>query len=117
MGEQVDPPDLKSGSRKGVLVRAQLGRPEHGEVGEWFIPAVLKTAVSAMAPSVQIRPSPPINNMLTVAYQLKAPSCEEGEGSATLLGHPIRLGGEVVITLPCHGRVASSILVRAAKYK
>ena len=31
-----------------------------GEVGEWFIPEVLKTSAPVMGPSVRIRP-PPLN--------------------------------------------------------
>ena len=44
------------GSNPSLAAKSSLKKI--GEVGEWFIPEVLKTSVPVMGPSVRIRPSP-----------------------------------------------------------
>ena len=44
------------GSNPSLAAKSSLKKI--GEVGEWFIPEVLKTSAPVMGPSVRIRPSP-----------------------------------------------------------
>lgn len=82
MGEQVDPPDLKSGSRKGVLVRVQLGRPQHMESIRLDEDTALKAAGCKRLLGSSPRLSAKLTYMETEVEGDETPPCEGGESGS-----------------------------------